>query len=71
MIFTSDVRYCLNGIVCHDGNSTASGHYTSWVRHNESWYKFDDFNVRESVNFLEVENSVRKNSYVLMYALDE
>eukprot|EP00697_Spironema_sp_BW2_P000773 gnl/Spiro4/11046_TR5852_c0_g3_i1.p1 gnl/Spiro4/11046_TR5852_c0_g3~~gnl/Spiro4/11046_TR5852_c0_g3_i1.p1 ORF type:complete len:537 (-),score=134.39 gnl/Spiro4/11046_TR5852_c0_g3_i1:86-1516(-) len=40
-------RFELCGLVTHQGRSSSSGHYVSWikVRHNE-WLKFDDDTVR-------------------------
>jgi ubiquitin C-terminal hydrolase len=40
-------RYKLTGLISHKGNNPAEGHYISFSYINDSWYLFDDSNVRK------------------------
>jgi hypothetical protein len=57
-------RYRLNAVVCHHGYSGQYGHYTSYVRHSETWYHCDDSHV-EKVKKSEV---LQVQAYVLFYS---
>lgn len=47
MSFVGAVNYRLKGIIRHIGQSTKSGHYISYVKHGDQWYKFDDHMVEK------------------------
>ena len=57
-------RYRLNAVVCHHGYSGQYGHYTSYVRHSETWYHCDDSHV-EKVKKSDV---LQVQAYVLFYS---
>ena len=39
--------YILKGIIVHSGISPESGHYYSFLVHNEQWFEFNDQNIRK------------------------
>jgi uncharacterized UBP type Zn finger protein len=59
-------RSCtLRAIVVHrGGDSTESGHYTAWVRIDDSWHHFDDENVSGPFPFARVQE---ESAYLLFY----
>jgi ubiquitin C-terminal hydrolase len=70
------VHFVLNGVVLHTGEVNA-GHYTSLVRMNETWVKFNDMEV-VPITQLEFEEDafgggqgVRSTAYLLFYVNPE
>jgi ubiquitin C-terminal hydrolase len=55
-------KFSLFGIINHIGNIN-SGHYYSFCKNNDNWYKFDD----SSVVKLKKENLITENAYCLFY----
>ncbi|XP_031788352.1 uncharacterized protein LOC116417732 [Nasonia vitripennis] len=53
-------------IISHIGDSIDSGHYISFVKHNDQWFYYDDINVR-LVNPEEVFKCVQNNAYVIFF----
>jgi hypothetical protein len=43
---TDTTEYTLRGMVVHSGQASG-GHYYSYIRHDSTWYKFDDGDVNE------------------------
>ena len=41
------VSYSLKAVVCHHSDSMNKGHYVTYAKHGNTWYRFDDTNVRE------------------------
>lgn len=43
--------YTLHAVITHQGRSSSSGHYVSWVRQSQTediWYEFDDDGVSQT-----------------------
>ena len=58
--------YELKAVICHDG-TTGSGHYYTYVRHSEKWYRCSDTNVRWLKKH-EVTNSLRTpHAYIYFF----
>ena len=55
-------KFSLFGIINHIGNIN-SGHYYSFCKNNDNWYKFDDSNVVK----IKKENLITENAYCLFY----
>lgn len=67
--------YELVGVIVHSGSSSG-GHYWSYVKKDEKWFKFDDLNVYEVgditinenvLNELYGDSSNSKSAYILIY----
>jgi ubiquitin C-terminal hydrolase len=58
-----NIVYKLSSALVHVGKSINSGHYYSYVRINNIWYKFNDSNVKK-VQAKEVFNS---SPYLVFY----
>ena len=57
------IQYQITGVVVHLGSSIASGHYISYVRAGENWFKIND-DIVTTVRW----NTVRrKKAYMLFY----
>ena len=62
--------YYLQGIIWHHGHTIASGHYTSMVKHNESWYHMNDhheINVYPNDIVFECKKGEERVPYLLIY----
>jgi hypothetical protein len=58
-------KYRLFGVVVHDGHSTHSGHYYSFIRaSNHIWYCMND----ESVSQVSLNTVLRQKAYLLFYS---
>lgn len=58
-------KYRLFGVVVHDGHSTHSGHYYSFIRaSNHMWYCMND----ESVSQVSLNTVLRQKAYILFYS---
>lgn len=58
-------KYRLFGVVVHEGHSTHSGHYYSFIRaSNHLWYCMND----ESVTQVSLNTVLRQNAYILFYS---
>ena len=53
-------QYTLQGIICHEGDSANTGHYTCCVKVNDKWYNANDSAVNDGKN-----NQIKP--YVLVY----
>ena len=58
-------RYDLVSIVCHVGR-LGFGHYFTFVKNNENWYKANDENI-EKTDFAEVEKDIVGKNYIHIY----
>ena len=58
--------YRLYAFIVHEGYSTQSGHYYSFVKHEEKWYRYDDDQVR-CVGDLSSVHKQTKQAYLLFY----
>eukprot|EP01103_Thecamoeba_quadrilineata_P011259 TRINITY_DN264_c0_g1_i2.p1 TRINITY_DN264_c0_g1~~TRINITY_DN264_c0_g1_i2.p1 ORF type:complete len:404 (+),score=85.05 TRINITY_DN264_c0_g1_i2:996-2207(+) len=61
-----DIKYKLYAVLVHQGDSTHSGHYYSFVRTGNSWFEMNDSHVRQ-VTISEV---LRQRAYILFYMRD-
>lgn len=63
----ADVVYSLRSVVCHFGDSGASGHYNVLARHSgDVWHVFDDEHVARKTTS-EIAQTVEKTAYILIY----
>lgn len=63
----ADVVYNLRSVICHFGDSGASGHYNVLARHSgDIWHVFDDEHVGRKTT-AEIAQSVEKTAYILIY----
>lgn len=59
-----NTNYKLHGVLVHQGSTSHSGHYYSYVRApNNSWYRADD----SKVNNVQLGDVLRQNAYLLFY----
>ena len=58
-----NTKYQLTGIVVHIGASIQVGHYVSYIRAGEIWFKMNDEKVR-TVSWLTVK---RQKAYLLFF----
>mmetsp|Transcript_35078 Transcript_35078/g.76786 ORF Transcript_35078/g.76786 Transcript_35078/m.76786 type:complete len:831 (-) Transcript_35078:142-2634(-) len=58
--------YELVGVLVHAGRSCDSGHYYSFVRSNDRWYKCNDSNVTE----VGLDIVLRQKAYMLIYEVE-
>jgi ubiquitin carboxyl-terminal hydrolase 22/27/51 len=54
--------YCLYAVVNHVGNME-TGHYTSFIRHGEEWYKCDDHHITRTTK----KEVLKSRAYLLFY----
>lgn len=47
----SDLKYTLHGVVVHQGRGTQSGHYITFIRKGNEWFKFNDEKVEKVKDF--------------------
>lgn len=40
------VPYLLKAVVCHHSNTISTGHYITYAKHGNMWFRFDDLSVR-------------------------
>lgn len=61
--------YKLYAVIVHEGYSTRSGHYYSFIKNQDSniWYKYDDENVRPVGTDLSSVKRLTQNAYILFY----
>ena len=57
------IKYTLLGLIEHNGVFINSGHYVSYIRHNNKWYHCDNKHITET-NLLMLSNNV----YFVFYA---
>ena len=38
-------KYVLKAVLCHQGENTDAGHYTTYAKHGNIWYHFNDHSV--------------------------
>ena len=38
-------KYVLKAVLCHQGENTDAGHYTTYAKHGSIWYHFNDHSV--------------------------
>ena len=38
-------KYDLKAVLCHKGENTETGHYTTYAKHGNIWYHFNDHSV--------------------------
>eukprot|EP00397_Hematodinium_sp_SG-2012_P015643 GEMP01015935.1.p1 GENE.GEMP01015935.1~~GEMP01015935.1.p1 ORF type:complete len:518 (+),score=126.17 GEMP01015935.1:92-1645(+) len=62
---TGSLEYTLMAVICHHGERADVGHYNALVRYNDSWFMYDDANVR-AIALSEVTNQ-QYVAYLLLY----
>jgi hypothetical protein len=62
--------FSLTGIVNHSGTAMG-GHYTSCVKINGKWFKFDDINVTEIPESAVMDDSLFGLDYRMIFSLDD
>ena len=45
MLSLQHCKWEIHAIICHTGDSNKQGHYYSLIKHDKSWYIFDDLNI--------------------------
>lgn len=55
--------YTLVGVLVHQGQTCASGHYLSFVKKNEEWFKCND----SEVSVVDEKTVMMQQAYILMY----
>jgi ubiquitin carboxyl-terminal hydrolase 25 len=57
----------LYSFIIHEGHTTQSGHYYSYIKSykDNKWYKYNDDNVKLVGDFEKIAN--RSNAYILFY----
>ncbi|CAG2101490.1 unnamed protein product [Medioppia subpectinata] len=55
--------YDLAAVIVHHGNGAASGHYTSYATHEDSWHHFND----SSVTVCDEQTVSQSKAYILFY----
>ena len=58
-----NTEYRIMGIVVHKGTSISGGHYVSYVRAEENWFKTDD----EKVTTVQWHTVRKKKVYMIFY----
>ena len=38
-------KYVLKAVLCHQSENTGAGHYTTYAKHGNIWYHFNDHSV--------------------------
>jgi ubiquitin C-terminal hydrolase len=67
-VTNADVVYKLRSVVCHFGDSGASGHYNVFARHSaDVWHVFDDEHVSRKTTSDLAAQSLQKTAYILIY----
>ena len=70
LIIDQEIRrfdlFALQGIIWHEGNSMNSGHYTSTIKVNNTWFIANDTAIREGRRFV-CSNNDYITPYVLVY----
>ena len=59
----------LSAIIYHDGPNTASGHYTSSIKINETWFTINDTKVSEGAKFFCLSTEIT-TPYLLIYKIE-
>ena len=57
------VDYNLYAGVVHEGDESWAGHYVSYVRNNNKWYKCDDHIISDTT----LEQVLNTPAYILLY----
>lgn len=60
----TDHIYSLYGVVVHAGKSSGSGHYFSYVKKDNKWYRCNDDSVSEVNN---IDQVLQQRAYLLFY----
>jgi len=58
-----DIKYSLYAVLVHQGDSTHSGHYYSFVKANDRWFEMNDSQVRP----VSGHDVLRQKAYILFY----
>ena len=66
-ITNDNINYKLKGFIEHIGNSMVSGHYVSYIKINNIWYRFNDSNISKKGPKLK-DNT---DAYILLYEKDK
>jgi len=67
--FYNNKIYVLYSIIIHEG-TTNNGHYYTFSKHNNKWYKYDDDHVDNFGDFNNIKNKICNNGYILFYELE-
>lgn len=62
----SDNKYVPICIISHVGAAMDCGHYTSYVKHNEEWYHYNDLHVTPMTNYAAL-TAAETTAYVVFY----
>ncbi len=60
-------KYKLSGIIMHHGMSINGGHYTAYVKVNNTWYHCNDSSVTKEENFNLSDSQIKNNCCLLLY----
>jgi ubiquitin carboxyl-terminal hydrolase 22/27/51 len=58
-----ELLYDLESVIVHQGEQISNGHYYSFCRQDDRWFRFDD----EIVSATTVEDVLRQDAYLLFY----
>ena len=61
------VRYCLKSVVCHEGRTSANGHYFTYSKRGQNWYMLSDAKVRQLAKNLVTDSINTKYAYMYVF----
>ena len=62
------MKYSLKAVICHVGTPDR-GHYYTYAKHNQEWFRCDDKNVTRIMESLVNSSINTKQAYILVYTL--
>lgn len=68
LLISNNISYDLAAIICHQGESSSSGHYVISMRIGDDWFEFNDNNVSPlDLEEVTIMSKLQANAYILVY----